>query len=372
MKVNDTTSSAWYSFTNSDAQGRFFDILVVKESYTISDAGALGRRPEPELITFADAYFGDPVKTSIWMASDVVPYKPHADVLVAANTYVPGGSAAESWPFGLSIGAHGVSHDLRLKAHGRRAWSRVLGSWQLEDTEPVSIVPVRWENAYGGAIRVPQEAELDRIEVLQTNPIGRGWVDPRLARNPGRISAPQIVWEGDAPGSPQDVLTPAGLGPIPPAWLPRRPLGGTYDADWEANIAPNWAPDYDFAFHNAAPPSAQLPGFLSGSETVRCLNLRPDLPELHLQLPGTGLMADVTYATGATRRSRLAADTLYLDLLPDWLGACLVSVTWRLVLPREAVDGITLTRVATDSADWAEAAHAPHPHDVTNSQKEAA
>lgn len=372
MKVTDTTGSAWYDFCNSDAQGRPFDILVVKESYAISDDAALVRRPEPELISFADAYFGDPVKTSILMPSDVVPYKPRADVVVAANTHAPGGEACESWTFGLSLGVGTLSHDLKLRAHGRRAWSRALGTWQLEDTEPAIMVPVRWENAYGGAITVPQETELDRTEVLQTNPIGRGWVDRRLAKRPKRLFAPQIEWESDAPDSPEALLTPAGLGAIPPAWLPRRPLGGTYDADWEANVAPNWAPDYDFAYHNSAPPAAQLPGFLSGAETLRCRNLRPDHPDLTLQLPGTGLMAEVEDPSGATRRTRMAADTLYIDLLPGWLGACLVSVTWRLALPHADTGSITVTRVETSSAAWAEADRAPHPHDITDRQEEAA
>lgn len=367
MQVSDASGSAWYAFTNTDAKGRPFDILIVKESYSILDDFSLALRPEPELICFADTCYADPTFSSVFMPSDVVPYKPRADVVVSANTYAPNSVAATDWPFGISIGERAI----RLHAFGPSVWKRMLGVWRQSQTEPVLSVPVRYEHAYGGQMVLPQQDAPDIVEVSHTNPVGTGWVDASLGKRPSRVAAPQILWGDEPQRDPEQVKTPAGLGAIPPAWLPRRPLGGTYDENWQKHHAPHWAPDYDFAYHNCAPAALQMAGFLHGSESLNFSNLRPDVADLTLQLPGTGLLAEVTDQDGMTQPYQMAADTLFVDLLPDWLGACLVAVTWRLVLPHQTVSHVGLSRVPGTDPKWTRAHKAPHPHDITQNAKAA-
>lgn len=358
MIVDDTSQSAVFTFSNSDGQGRLFDILIAKESFAFTDTFQLTRRPEPELINFADTYYGDPTKTSILMPSDVVPYKPRADVVVSANTYAPGGHAMEGWSFGVAVAGAGRCQ-LDLLATGPRVWQKSLGRWTLPDPDPVRQVPVRYEYALGGQVRNPD----GQLEVLETNPVGCGWIGKSKGSVPERLAAPQIVHDLLDAENGQGTAHPAGLGAISPAWLPRRPFGGTFDEAWEKDGNGQWPSDYDFAFHNAAPDGLQLTDTLNGDETIVLRNLRPDAATLQLALPGTQLVARVQDANG-TQDHRMRADTLYLDLTPGWPGKCLLALTWRLVLPHDQITKVSLSRVTQSDPIWANAAPSPHPDDI--------
>ncbi len=45
----------------------------------------------------SDVYAGDPHRTPLLRANDLVGYRPHADVTVLGSAHAPGGRPAASW-----------------------------------------------------------------------------------------------------------------------------------------------------------------------------------------------------------------------------------------------------------------------------------
>lgn len=54
-----------------------------------------------------------------------------------------------------------------------------------------------------------------------------------------RQPAPRIEALGAPVKDPYAPHSPETLGPIPPAWHPRLPKGGTYDDHWQDHVWPN-------------------------------------------------------------------------------------------------------------------------------------
>lgn len=374
MRVRNLTPFAHLIYANEDAQGRQFDILIVKQSYHLSYDFKLQQSPEQEPLNFSDTCFGEVNVTSLRYPSDLVPYKPATDVIVIADAFAPDGKPASKWE--VSIQAGPVAQ--RLQVSGPREWQRRRGQWRLTDPQPVTRLPLRHEFTYGGECPGPD----DTILTDERNPIGRGMAHPDTHPKDRPVPAPQVLALGTALTSPFRRLDPAGFGPIPPAWLPRRPLGGTYDDDWLENTWPHWAADYDFAFHNSAPKGMQAKGFLQGDEVVRLTGLHPERAEITFQLPGDTVIAHLLDHESQRRMVRLNLDTVYIDILDAAPEDCLIALTWRMAFLDAGVNWLEIDSegtanpmrvLATDKRLYP----APHPsalfpHDALSTERKAA
>jgi len=365
MQVRNLTPHAHLTYANEDAEQRLFDILIVKSSFALDDGFNLVPAIEQEPLTFTDACFGAVNETSLATPSDLVPYKPRTDVVVTADAHAPGGRARPDWTCGVSVsGAAGFTKDLRVT--GPRNWthSRLKG-WTLGAPEKVDRVPLRYELAYGGEIT---HAE-DDIVTDERYQLGCGLIY-KLRPRDAPVPAPQSEAAGQPIRDAMRRYDPQGFGAIPPAWLPRRPLGGTYDQDWLDHTWPHWAADYDFAFHNSAARGMKADGFLKGDETLTFTNLRADRPDLVLQLPGDTVIAHLIDDTGARHMIALNLDTVYVDLLPENPADCLIALTWRLPFLEQGVARLEIdsTVVANPIRLWSQGAGgirtAPHPRDL--------
>ena len=322
MRVRNLTPFAQLIYANEDAQGRLFDILIVKQSYHLTEDFTLAQSPEQEPLNFSDTCFGEVNVTSLRYPSDLVPYKPATDVIVIADAFTPDGRAAPQWEVAVQAGT--VLQ--RLQVSGPREWQRRRGQWRLTDPQPVTRLPLRYELAYGGECAGPR----DSLLTDERNPIGRGMADSGQHPKDQPIPAPQVLAAGTTLSDPFRKLEPAGFGPVPPAWLPRRPLGGTYDDDWLENTWPHWASDYDFAFHNSAARGMKAKGFLQGDEMIRLTGLHPDRAEITFRLPGDTVIAHLIDRDNQRRMVRLNLDTVYIDILDAAPEDCLISLTWRM------------------------------------------
>ncbi|BCM86818.1 hypothetical protein mvi_52790 [Methylobacterium indicum] len=335
-------------FFNTDNQGREFGVLLVKGTYDIAADGRLVVADEQEPLVLTDTYHGALNTSSLRVPSDLVPRKPRADIILNAMARAPGGIARPSWTCGVRVeGEHVLERHLRVT--GPRLWEpvwgvserarasmteaerrRVFGGWRLGEPEPVSEVPIRYELAYGGLLARPQEgADEPFLEADERNPLGCGWIDPALTPIEAPVPAPRIEAADDPVREPHRRYAPAGFGPIPPAWLPRRSLGGTYDAHWKANVWPNWPADYDFAYHNSAHPDLVYPDLLIGDETVRLFGLGGEAGERVIRLPAHMIVLHVAYADREPLIATLDLDTLFIDVAdpdPDWHR---VFLSWR-------------------------------------------
>lgn len=373
------TDCASHQFQATLSDARTYNVLVAKRAYEFGASGMLLPRQEQELLYFSDEAYGKINETSLLFPSDIVPYKPASDIIIAANANAPNDRPTKSWECGIAIEGEKRLEQC-LKVYGPRKWEpkwrfgtpdepspkrHGFSKWVMSDPEPATSVPIRYENAWGGQHTRTSDDGSEEILVREENPLGAGWIDSELTDHTKPVPAPQLEWIGEEISDPYKTYTPACLGPIMPAWLPRRPLGGTFDQDWVDNKRPWWPDDYDFAYHNAAPKALQWEGFLRGDETIRFENMVMGAPEFDLELFGTGLLA----CYGNTEQ-QMALDTLLLDLRApdkeDWL----ITLTWRLVLPPDLAEAVTLDEVFVAHQRYKQA-HAPvAPEDVAKNLEE--
>ncbi|MGO4869616.1 MAG: DUF2169 domain-containing protein [Roseiarcus sp.] len=339
-----------FRYYSSDNRGRDFGIVIVKATYEIAPNGRLVIAEEQAPMVFSDKCHGAVNVSSLWHPSDLVPNKPRTDVIVNAVARSPGGAARERWRCGVRIerdgepivgkllDVTGPRHWLprwkrELSAEEKREWRkhrRDFERWELSRAEPIAQVPIRYEFAFGGLLARGEDSEgKPVIEDIHENPIGRGWIDAEWTDHTTSQPAPQIELESEPIADPYKIYKPQSLGPIPCAWEPRLPLGGTYDQNWIDKIWPNWPPDYQFAYHNSAHPDLVVDGYLRGDETVRLLGLNAEQALVTLGLPGDRMVVDFARADGSIERKAMNLDTLFLDVAEADVRDWRVFASWR-------------------------------------------
>lgn len=237
-----------------------YPVLVMKVGYRLLPIdGQTGQfrvevlEEDPLSLCTADSYYGEEGLSSVCEESDLAPFKPRCDVIVVGNAYAPQGQPAAHWSAGLRISVpvappsidvplptplspgerlnqdqlfawqaarqealkqrseaptHRYLLEKHLKFTGPRQFRHSLfGGWQLSEPLPATLVPLRWEYAFGGSSVVPNpEHAVDTNtapyllnEVCYSNPLGRGWIEKRQEDlgyqldNPLReLPAPQI------------------------------------------------------------------------------------------------------------------------------------------------------------------------------------
>ncbi|MBK9258908.1 MAG: DUF2169 domain-containing protein [Polyangiaceae bacterium] len=133
-------------FDGRDVQGRDFAVLVLRGTFDIIPGAPLRPNPTQQPIVESDVWHGEPNYSSVYMESDLAPFKPRTDILVNAIAHAPGGRPLPDWQVGIEVGPI----KKRLRVTGPRAWVREGGEWKLEDPAPVTEVPLRYEYAFGG------------------------------------------------------------------------------------------------------------------------------------------------------------------------------------------------------------------------------
>ena len=355
MEMWNFSSFPNFRFVNTDNQGREFGVVLVKGTYDIGD-GFLKVSGEQAPVLFEDVYHGEANNSSLWMPSDVVAKKPRTDIIMNAVARPPGGRPLKKWTCGIKIGGGAHRFERRLRVCGTRHWIpvwsrpetlRSLGrgagafrGWTLGEPEETMEVPIRYEFAYGGVMS-KEDAVSNNVsrEAYEYNPVGCGWIEDASPRD-APLPAPQIEAVESPPLQPMRHAAPGGFGPIPPSWLPRRPLGGTYDERWQKEVWPRWPADYDFAYNNSAPPAMIYPAYLAGDETVVLDGIcsigaiRFSLPEVTMTL---GILRDETMLL-----KTMDLDTLFLEVADLDPLEHRVFVTWRTTFDQLDADRIAL------------------------------
>lgn len=366
MEMENFTPFPNLRFFGADAAGREFGVLLAKGTYLVEDGGVLAPAALQEPLAFTDLYYGETNVSSLRMPSDIVPRKPNADVIVIARAYPPGDEAARSWSCGVRVEGR-TTMEARLRVTGPRRWrakfavservlktlseaerARVFFGWALTEPEPASAVPILYEHAFGGMQNRREPGADEPLLVAQEhNPIGCGWFDANVPPAPGEEDrpAPQIEREDDPISTPDGNHRPAGLGAIPPAWLPRRPLGGTFDAHWKDNVWPDWPADYSYAYHNSANPSLIHPGHLTGEETVTLTNLQPGGGTRIIRLPGHMVMAELERTDGERLFRPMELDTLLIDVADEDPVRHRIHLSWRITFDHTVARRLALALV---------------------------
>ncbi|WP_284775431.1 DUF2169 domain-containing protein [Agrobacterium sp. lyk4-40-TYG-31] len=355
-----------FRYYSSDKAGVDFGVVIVKCTYEVGPSGRLLKAEEQAPMVFTDMCHGEVNRTSLWHPSDLVPLKPATDLIVNGVARAPGSEPLPSWTCGVRIEDDGnVRLEKILRVTGPREWRpiwkrrlsesekqewqlhrRYFDRWELSEPTSITELPLHYEYAFGG--EVPQGQDTDGKAVFDTdhrNPLGLGKIDPACTDHSAPIPAPQIESINEPVSDPYQDMMPQSLGPIPPAWLPRRPLGGTYDQNWKDNIWPAWPPDYDFAYHNSAHPDLILDPYLKGTETIQLTGLSAASETFHLRLPGEKLIVDFVDSDRRLIRQNMVLDTLNLDISARSVREWRVFVSWRTRFQPGLYDSAVIQRV---------------------------
>ncbi|WP_421361885.1 DUF2169 family type VI secretion system accessory protein [Agrobacterium rosae] len=348
-ELKNLTSFPNFRYYSRDNENREFGIVIVKATYEMADDGTLVAAEEQAPMLFTDKCHGEVNVSSLWHPSDLVPYKPATDIVINAIAYAPGGKPSESWECGVTVSDKGrelLAKNLRVTGPRRWVpdWKRPLNDdqkerwrdyrkyfshWTLSTPEPISSLPLHYEYAYGGVADAGHDDEGNpRFDTDHYNPLGRGKISEEWTDHTNPVAAPQIECPDDPISEPYRRYQPQNLGSIPPAWLPRRPRGGTYDQNWIDSVWPAWPSDYSFDYHNSAHPDLTASPHLEGGETIVLKNLTAQ-GDLILSLPRMHLLADFIRADTTCVREAMVLDTVLVDMTSvrrkDWR----VYLSWR-------------------------------------------
>lgn len=291
MPTSETPRVAIAALGRAAARGLIFQaggqlrvVAVVKAGFVMAQDGPMILSDPDPFVERDQHRDGNPVR-SLAAASDLVPYRPRADVLLYGHARAPlGGKAAR---VGLRL----------MVARGQEMMiDKRIGAQGPPDAQgapaPFTSIPITYEHA------------------------------ARAVENPAGVAAEA----GEAPGIVDRWYraAPVGFGPIGAVWPARARLLRD-PAALRAPI-PALTADFPWAYFNAAPPDQQT-AFLQGDEWVGFEGMNSQIPRVQSCLPGARAVAKLYGPEPgllAGRAIALVADTLTIDA--DRLR---VSVVWR-------------------------------------------
>ncbi|WP_437738331.1 DUF2169 domain-containing protein [Sorangium sp. So ce1335] len=278
--------------------------------------------PEQEPLREADAHWRDDPAFSLYASTDIVPIRPRADVVLVGHAFAPGQVPVRSLVARLSVG----EIDKSIEVFCDRSFTR---EGALREGQPFARMPLLWERAARGA------------DAANAVGIAAGARDAY-----GAHRLPNLVPPGTVISGPDDVIEPAGFGPIAPSWPARRSRLGRHAAafasgEWQRSPLP---PDLDASYFNAAPPDQQVAA-LRGDERIALENLHPEHPRLVTRLAGERAQAYVERPGQAPQPVALRPDLLWIH---TDRGLC--ALTWRGQIPLAHPQEAGAVRVSLASA----------------------
>jgi hypothetical protein len=244
------------------------------------------------------------MNSTVEFEADFVPFKLATDVVLNGKAYAPYGQPTSTFTASLCVGSH--RKDVRVIGD-RVCRYREADEPVFTEPKPVTVVDLRYENAYGG-VDIYSDPRLPCA--YPRNFLGKGFVIVKSKRALDNLALPNL-------DDPNDVLTPGRLSceevkhwerqPMPQSfwWFSKtcRPRALLASDRWvqapsqgrgsrgskarrprEPRCTRLRAPRYGFPLLRGASPGLALP-YLAGHEQVRLTNLARE-GETTFELPG--------------------------------------------------------------------------------------
>lgn len=293
--------------------------LVVKAGYRFDASGTISAEHGVE-IEAADRHYGDPLTSGLEAASDIVPFKAGGELLLSGTAYPPGRTALATRIEVSLVSAAGRRWSKSLRVTGCRRWRRKFFLMLPGDPEPMEPTPIRYEFAYGGMDRARRTLE-------SRNPIGLGFAKYGRVANGQEMAR---IEKGPAfITKPSEHPAPAGYGPIPAGWQPRRSEAENVD---EEALAAGLCP-YDLqpspTMFNCAPPDQRFPVPFEGGEAVTLRGFFPNMNDMPVSFYLPRLRPEAYLSLdGELQPVALTCDTVTIDT-----ERSTVSLLWRGAIP---------------------------------------
>jgi hypothetical protein len=262
--------------------------IIVKARFALRHEAAMVITNPAPIVERDEHRDGDPTK-SLVAASDVVPFRPRADVWLTGHAHAPRDRAVAATVARLGLYRAGETL-LEKTVH-------VVGSRASAGAapQPFRRMALVYEAAYGGI-------------GFDDNPVGVG-ADERLLY-------PNLI-------DPAQTERPGCFAPISRYWKVRR---GDLDAAVRRAVndaVPEVPAGFDFAYFQAAPPDQRV-AYLQGDEWLVLEGMSPTQLRVHSRLPKARAKARWIVGDEPGDEVAMVADTLAIDA-----DAQTCAITWR-------------------------------------------
>ena len=265
--------------------------VVVKATFFLV-RGAPMRLVNPAPILLGDQHHENNPERSVAVPSDMSPYLPRGEVLLAGHAHAPVPSTFLAARLCV-MGARTLI-DKTVHVFGERMW---LDGEQLTQAVPFTRVPLRYERASQGNMG------------SEENPVG-------MAKAPGQPAANLV--------DPHDADAVTGFGPIAAGWTTRKRLLRGLELSAVEQSEPLFPDTFAWSFFHVAPPDQRC-SFFEGSEWVVLEGIHPEFPRFESQLPAAiGRARVYSSSRGDFDPIELVADSVFVDC-----DRSLCCVTWR-------------------------------------------
>jgi hypothetical protein len=303
-------------------------VCLIKGTFSFAPGEPARAVPEKDQAELAgDTPHMDDIGRSLRYATDLVAYKPWAEITLTADCCAPRGVETTESRVWLEAGpiskALVVTGD-RVWVHGRDGHDAVDGPL------PFTRVPLRWERAFGGLAH-PE------------NPLGRGMDIAPDFDGMMRLYLPNIEDPSHRVTSREDRPEPVGFAPVPAHAASRMALQGTRDQRWALFRAPLPPLDYDPCAEQAAPRDQWLEEFWRGDEVVRLGGMDPDHEVIETALPGTRPRLFLDLKRSGPRQFveiPVVLDTVHIDVAERRL-----VMVWRRAIRLETPDATEIDAI---------------------------
>jgi len=225
--------------------------------------------------------------------------KPRGEVVLSGKFFSPNSKPVPGGKVRIKL----AGIDKTLYVFGNRYWRRGPGGlFKITDPEPITIMDISYENAFGGTEFPP-------------NPLGKGTEPVPTQNGETLLPLPNVEDPQRLVTSPKDTPDPVGFAPLDMTWPQRLPKAGTFDEKWLNERFPGLAEDLDWSYYNTVPADQQIDGFFTGDEPFEIEGMHPEKQLLTGHLPGIRSRCFVNHG--------MEGDPVFkeIDLHPDtiWL-----------------------------------------------------
>jgi len=259
-----------------DVQGQAKLTVVVKATIGIKDAQPLTAEKQVPIFTADEHYDEDPLK-SVRFETDMVPFKPRADVVLVGKAYSPGAKPVKRLDVSLRVGR--VQKTIRV--FGERKWrfaNRLKLIPSVSPPMPFVRMDLTYENAFGGI-------DSAGAAYCRENIHGKGIIGKKKTQSIKGKQLPNLEDPHNLIKSWKSHPRPVCFGFYPRGAMPRLRYAGTYDDNYRETREPELPEDFSYEIFNGAHPEMQIVGYLRGDEPVELMNLCEE-PVLRFNLPG--------------------------------------------------------------------------------------
>ena len=213
-----------------DRHGREVMVIIMKMTYEVSPASEIRAvlfgtpiRVNDVTVSEARSTMGAPLPSPRWPSirypSDLVDEKPGTDVVLVGTAYPPPGRAVTEQDVSIRVETGHRTLQKTVRVYGPRVWYD--GAFGAVPGPPAVLAPTPlvYELAFGGV----DESAGSEMVIDFRNPAGTG-----AGKNRSRlIGTPAPAIEDPQQPLARSQPAPAGFGPIPAYWSPRKERAGT-------------------------------------------------------------------------------------------------------------------------------------------------